>query len=145
LPTYPFLADDAKGNFTDFEQDKVKVVDILKKRGIASVEFITTRNTIAVLEDYAGYCWDNGLVVTFGSEHNTPAMESITLYATKGIELTPKLMEINYKGACITAAHQYLVGQGKKGYINENGEPDLANRDGYVEMGSSVIKNVIRK
>ena len=24
IPTYPFLADDAKGGFTDFEQDVVK-------------------------------------------------------------------------------------------------------------------------
>lgn len=143
LPTYPFLADDAKGNFTDFEQDKVKVVGILKERGIASVEFITTRNTVAVLEEYAGYCWENGMVVTFGSEHNTPAMEPISLYAVKGTELSPVLKEINYKGACIVAAHQELVRQGKQGYIDQNGVPDLANRDQYVKMGSEIINKAI--
>ena len=47
IPTYPFLADDAKGNFTDFEGDLQKAADTLKKRGIKSVEFITTRNTTA--------------------------------------------------------------------------------------------------
>ena len=52
IPTYPFLADDAKGNFTDFEGDLQKAADTLKKRGIKSVEFITTRNTTAVLEEY---------------------------------------------------------------------------------------------
>ena len=140
IPTYPFLADDPKGNFTDFEQDKVLVVEKLKQRGIASVEFITTRNTIAVLEDYASYCWDNGMVVTFGSEHNSPAMEPIILYATKGAELTPILKEINYKGACVVAAHQELVRQGKKGYIDENGAADLARRDEFVKMGDELIK-----
>ncbi|HKM94249.1 MAG TPA: hypothetical protein VJY41_11405, partial [Prolixibacteraceae bacterium] len=141
IPTYPFLADDPKGNFTDFEQDKVLVVEKLKQRGIASVEFITTRNTIAVLEDYASYCWNNGMVVTFGSEHNSPAMEPITLYATKGAELTPILKEINYKGACIVAAHQELVRQGKKGYIDENGVADVARRDEFVEMGHQLINS----
>jgi hypothetical protein len=143
IPTYPFLADDAKGNFTDFEKDKEMAVKILKKRGIASVEFITTRNTIAVLEDYAGYCWDNGFVVTFGSEHNTPAMEPLTLYASNGAKLTPKLMEINYIGTCIIAAHQFLVGKGKKGYIDENGVPELANRNNFVKLGHEVIQQTI--
>lgn len=72
IPTYPFLADDAKGGFTDFEQDVVKTAEILRQRGIFSVEFITTRNSVEVLEKYAGYLHDNGFVVTFGSEHNTP-------------------------------------------------------------------------
>ena len=34
IPTYPFLADDAKGGFTDFEQDVVKTAEILRQRGI---------------------------------------------------------------------------------------------------------------
>lgn len=81
IPTYPFLADDAKGGFTDFEQDVVKTAETLRERGIFSVEFITTRNSVEVLEKYAGYLHDNGFVVTFGSEHNTPAMEPIELFA----------------------------------------------------------------
>ena len=45
IPTYPFLADDAKGEFTDFEGDLQRAADTLKKRGITSAEFITTRNS----------------------------------------------------------------------------------------------------
>ena len=107
IPTYPFLADDAKGNFTDFEGDLQKAADTLKKRGIKSVEFITTRNTTAVLEEYSGYLQDEGFIVTFGSEHNTPALEPIRLRTRDNAEgLSEKLRETNYRGACAVAAHQ---------------------------------------
>lgn len=106
IPTYPFLADDAKGNFTDFEADLMKCADILKKRGFRSVEFITTRNTTAVLERYAGYMEDEGFLVSFGSEHNTPAMEPIRLRTRDADSLSDKLKAINWRGACAIAAHQ---------------------------------------
>lgn len=106
IPTYPFLADDAKGNFTDFEGDLMKAADTLKNRGFRSVEFITTRNTTAVLEQYAGYLEDEGFIVSFGSEHNTPAMEPVKLHTRDAAELSPKLKAINWRGACAIAAHQ---------------------------------------
>jgi len=106
IPTYPFLADDAKGHFTDFEGDLMKAADTLKKRGFRSVEFITTRNTTAVLEQYAGYLEDEGFIVSFGSEHNTPAMEPVKLHTRDAAELSPKLKAINWRGACAIAAHQ---------------------------------------
>ena len=106
IPTYPFLGDDAKGNFTDFEKDLQKAADTLKKRGFRSVEFITTRNTTAVLERYAGYLEDEGFIVTFGSEHNTPAMEPIRLRTRDADGLSEKLRAINWRGACAVAAHQ---------------------------------------
>lgn len=106
IPTYPFLADDAKGNFTDFEGDLMKAADTLRKRGIGSVEFITTRNTTAVLEQYAGYLEDEGFIVTFGSEHNTPALEPIRLRTRDNDVLSEKLRAINWRGACCVAAHQ---------------------------------------
>lgn len=116
IPTYPFLADDAKGCFTDFEQDLQKCADILKKRGIRSCEFITTRNTTAVLESYAGYLMDEGFVVTFGSEHNTPAMEPVRLRTRDCAGLSDKLKEINYRGACIVAAHQNGLETAEEGH-----------------------------
>lgn len=107
IPTYPFLGDDAKGCFTDFEGDLQKAADILKKRGFTSCEFITTRNTTEVLEQYASYLEDEGFVVTFGSEHNTPALEPVKLRTRNHPEgLSEKLREINYRGACRVAAHQ---------------------------------------
>lgn len=106
IPTYPFLADNAKGEFTDFEGDLQKCADTLRRRGIRSCEFITTRNTTAVLESYAGYLVDEGFTVTFGSEHNTPAMEPLKLRTSDSPCLSEKLREINYRGACLIAAYQ---------------------------------------
>lgn len=144
LPTYPFLADDAKGGFTDFEQDVVKTAEMLRSRGIYSVEFITTRNSVEALEKYAGYLHDNGFVVTFGSEHNTPAMEPVELFARGGAPLTGKLLRINYEGACVVAAHQDMLAKGRKGYVDADGKADVENRQSYIEYGDKVIKAEIK-
>ena len=107
IPTYPFLADNAKGEFTDFEGDLQKAADTLKKRGITSAEFITTRNTTKVLEEYSDYLQDEGFTVTFGSEHNSPAMEPIKLRTSDNPEgLSEKLRRTNFRGACKVVAHQ---------------------------------------
>ena len=134
IPTYPFLADDAKGGFTDFEADLPKAAAALKAKGIHSVEFITTRNSAEVLERYAGRLWDNGFAVTFGSEHNTPAMEPILLHTRGGAPLTPKLKEINYAGACIVAAHQDIYARTGRLYAP-------ARRDEYLAIGKKLIEN----
>jgi len=140
IPTYPFLADDNNGNFTPFESSKVEAAKTLKERNIWSVEFITTRNSLAVLEDYAQFFYNEGFVVTLGSEHNTPAMEPIGLFARKKTELSSILKEINYRGACLVAAHQYLSATTGSGYLDQNGRPDRKNRDRFIELGMALIE-----
>ena len=84
-----------------------KAADTLKRRGFDSVEFITTRNTTKVLEEYSDYLQDEGFTVTFGSEHNTPAMEPIKLRTSDHPEgLSEKLRRTNFRGACKVVAHQ---------------------------------------
>jgi hypothetical protein len=143
IPTYPFLGDDANGEFTDFERDLENAMKTLKQRKIYSVEFITTRNSIHILEKYAGYLHDNGFIVTFGSEHNTPAMEPVLLHARGNMLLTDRLKQINYDGACVIAAHQDLVRNGKTGYIDANGNADVDNRHLYIKMGDKLIQSII--
>ncbi len=140
IPTYPFLADDNNGNFTQFEAPKETVIEILRERNICSVEFITTRNSLSVLEEYAEYFNANGFVVTFGSEHNTPAMEPIELFARKNTPLSPLLLQINYEGASITAAHQYLVATEGIGYIDIDGKPDDSRREYFLTLGKALIE-----
>ena len=96
-----------------------------------------------VLERYAGYLHDSGFVVTFGSEHNTPAMEPIELFARGGVPLTPRLRQIGYEGACVVAAHQDIVQSGMQGYVDSRGVADIDKRDEYVAYGDKVIKAVI--
>lgn len=139
IPTYPFLADDAKGGYTDFENDLERVDKQLTERGFHSVEFITTRNGVELLEKYASHLHEQGFVVTFGSEHNTPAMEPIELFARNSTPLTEKLMQINFEGTCVVAAHQHLVAQGLKGYIDEKGNADRSKRAEFVRIGKELI------
>ena len=106
VPTYPFLADNSEGGFTDFEADLQRAADSLRGKGIRSVEFITTRNSTAVLESYASYLEDEGFTVSFGSEHNTPSMEPLLLRTRDSAALSDRLRAINWRGACAIAAHQ---------------------------------------
>jgi len=144
IPTYPFLADDNNGKFTEFEAPKETVIEILKSRNICSVEFITTRNSIAVLEEYASYFNKNGFVVTFGTEHNTPAMEPVELFARNNTPLTEMLLNINYEGACITVAHQYLVAKEGVGYLDKEGKPYQIKREYFTTLGKAIIEYLIK-
>ena len=140
IPTYPFLADDNNGNFTPFEGLKEKAAQTLKERTIWSVEFITTRNTVEVLEEYVRFFQNEGFVVTLGSEHNTPAMEPIELFARKKTALSNFLKEANYQGACVIAAHQYLLATEGSGYLNKDGSPKRENLDYFVSVGKALIE-----
>lgn len=145
IPTYPFLADDAKGNFTGFEKDIEKAVGTLQERSIHSVEFIPSRNTVSVLERYAGYCWNKGMIVTFGTEHNTPLLEPVKVSASGTTDLSPFLKEIGYKGACIVAAHQYLTGTGEKGYLDNSGDLVSCDYSELIRIGHALITSVTKK
>ena len=143
IPTYPFLADDKNGNYTDFENDLGRVSKELKERGFHSVEFITTRNGVELLEKYAEYLYDAGFVVTFGSEHNSPTMEPIELFARNSTPLTDKLMKINYEGVCVIAAHQHLVSEGQQGYVDKDGKADPSKMKSFIELGNELIQKEV--
>ncbi len=140
IPTYPFLADDANGNFTDFENDKALVAAKLKERGIFSVEFITTRNSLSVLEEYVEFFYDEGFIISMGSEHNSPVMEPISLLARNNTPLSDKINEINLKGAAVIAAHQYLIAKGMPGYLDEQGNAKIEQRKEMEKLGRILIE-----
>ena len=140
IPTYPFLADDANGKFTHFEESKEAAAKTLRERNIWSVEFITTRNSLEVLEDYVLYFQREGFLVSLGSEHNTPAMEPVELFARKGTVLSPVLKEANYRGACLLAAHQYLYSREGIGYLDQDGKPLLNEKEDFIMLGKALIE-----
>jgi hypothetical protein len=141
IPTYPFLADDVNGAYTDFENNLERVAAQLTERGFHSVEFISTRNDANLLEKYASYLYDQGFIVTLGSEHNTPAMEPIKLFARNGVPLSDKLMDINFNGASVIAAHQYFSLFRCGGYLDKNGNADRNQREFYERVGRDLILN----
>ena len=116
IPTYPMLLDGAGGGITPFEKDKEQLLKALKGRGFNSVELIPLRNRIEVLKEYAEYFYDNGFVVSFGTEHNTSAMLPMTVSCRDQVPLDDNLLEITFKGAAYLAAHQYLTAKEGPGY-----------------------------
>jgi hypothetical protein len=89
---------------------------------------------------YAGYLHDQGFIVTFGSEHNTPAMERLELFTREGTPLTDRLKEINYAGACVIAAHQEHLLRGEEGYLNRVGGQVNRKREEFIQEGNEIIQ-----
>jgi hypothetical protein len=139
IPCYPLLQDDAHGNFTDFEGDKEALLKNLKEMGVGCVEMIPGRNDLQILKEYVEFFDKNGVVVTFGTEHNTPKLDPLTVSCRGGVALDDELMHIGYKGACVIAAHQYLVSKGETGFVNTDGTPNTDDKTKLEELGDKVI------
>jgi hypothetical protein len=139
IPTYPLLLDDKNGNYTDFESPKEQLLESLKQRKIFSIELIPNRNSPEHLENYVEYFYNNGFIVSFGTEHNTPELTELTVKCRGGIELNENLKSIGYNGAAVVAAHQYLHAKGKNGYVDGDGLADIEYRSEYEQLGKAVI------
>jgi hypothetical protein len=88
--------------------------------GFRSVEMIPMRNRIEVLKEYAEYFYDQGFMVSFGTEHNTTAMKPLTVACSQDTPLDGSLEKISFLGAASLAAHQYLVAREGPAYPREN-------------------------
>ncbi|HEY3371737.1 MAG TPA: hypothetical protein VGK10_12855 [Prolixibacteraceae bacterium] len=143
IPCYPVLLDDAKGNMTDYERNMEALLETLISKGIYSIELIPGRNTFAVLKDFVSYFRSKNFLITFGTEHNTPQLDPIKVSCSGGIDLDADLERIGYEGACIIAAHQYLVAKGEEGYLDTDGVAKMKEYDAFAELGNAVISHFI--
>jgi len=143
IPCYPVLLDDAKGNFTDYEGDFVQLYETLRSKGIYSIELIPGRNTFAVLKEFVTFFRSKNFLISFGTEHNTPLLDPIKVSCSGGVELDEELEQIGFEGACIIAAHQYLIAKGEQGYLNADGDAKTKEYDSFVELGKAVINHFI--
>ncbi len=138
IPCYPCLLDFGDENYTDFEGDKKKLLETLKSKNVYSIELIPGRNKFHILKDFVKFFHENDFVVTFGSEHNTPKLDPIKLSAGGGVDLDEELKQINYEGAAVVAAHQYLVANDKEGYLKD-GIAKTGEKAYFIELGKAVI------
>jgi hypothetical protein len=145
IPCYPVLLDDPKGNFTDFEGDKEALYKTLVEKKIYSLELIPGRNDFVILKDFVKFFRSKNFVISFGTEHNTPQLDPVKVSCRHGVELDAELNQIGYEGACIIAAHQYLVAKGEEGFLRADGSGKTAEYDAFVELGNAVIKNFINE
>ncbi len=140
IPCYPVLLDDAKGNFTEFEKNYNELYQQLIELKIFSIELIPARNNLWFLKEFVEFFIQRQMVVTFGTEHNTPKKAPLSVTCRDGIPLTEELNIVNYEGACIIAAHQYLLSRNEEGYLKKNGVPHFDKRERMTNLGDAVIR-----
>lgn len=136
IPTYPLLLDGAGGSATEFEAGKEQLLESLQRMGFQSVEFIPLRNRFEILKEYAAYFYEQGFVVSFGTEHNTSAMKPLTVSCKEGVPLDQDLMEISLAGAAYIAGHQFLVER-------EGLEYHGRSRERMEQLGKAVIHHTL--
>ncbi len=144
IPCYPVLLDDPQGRFTEFEADYQSMADTLKSKGIYMIELIPGRNERSVLLDFVRFFDQQGFVVTFGSEHNTPQLDPLTLTCRGNTEMGEELERINFRGAAIIAAHQYLTARGLSGFPTDQ-FPSSAILEDLAGWGKEIVLNFIRE
>jgi len=143
IPCYPVLLDNSKGEYTDYEGDFDKLYRNLVAKKIYSIELIPGRNRPEILEKFVNFFNEKGFVITFGTEHNTPRLDPITVLDGNKKQLSDKMKKISYEGACVIAAHQYFISIGEKGYLKKNGRARLKERKYFINFGNIVIKHFI--
>jgi hypothetical protein len=143
IPCYPVLLDDPKGVCTDFEADAEKLYHMLVDRNIFSIELIPGRNDFNILKKFVQFFRSKNFLVSFGTEHNTPQLDPVKVSCRHGVELDDELNQIGYEGACIIAAHQYLVAKGEQGYLDANGDAKTNEYDAFVQLGKAVVNHFI--
>ena len=139
IPCYPVLAVGSKDELTDVERDPEYLCGELVQRDIRCAEFIPGRNDINLLRDYVSVFRENGIILTAGTEHNTPRMEPMIPGCSGGVELDETLKEAFWKGACVVAAHQYLTGMGRAGYVDDEGKRTGKEMAQLEAIGEAVI------
>ena len=113
--------------------------------GVWCAELIPIRNKPEVLARYVTAMRTAGLVVTGGTEHNTPDLLPIEPACLKGAPVPPDVQEIFWEGACVVAAHQFLTLHGESGFVDAQGKPNpkypnaTARIAAFRSLGEAVI------
>ena len=142
IPCYPVLLDDKNGNYTNFEQNHIKLAERLMELGVGCIELIPGRNKFENLTRFVNYMENRGFVILFGTEHNTPQLMPLTVKASDK-QLDSYLEKVAYEGACIVAAHQYLKSWDKEGFIDNNGLAKTSHKKEFVILGKAVIEKYL--
>jgi hypothetical protein len=144
IPSYPVLAD-GTSPVCQFEANADELIRQLQRHDVQATEWISVRNKATVLADYVPKMRAAGLAVTSGTEHNTLDLIPFEPKAKDG-DVPTEVRAIFWEGACVVAAHQFLVLHGEVGYVDSNGRPnsDYATADTRIEafarIGAAVIE-----
>jgi len=145
IPCYPVLLDNEKGEFTDFEGDWQAMHDYLRDFNVGCIELIPGRNSFDVLNDFVKFFNDRNFIVTFGTEHNTPALKPLTVKCRNDVPLSKEMEKINFEGSAVIAAHQYKNATGEEGFLSASHEPKLKEKEDFIRLGKAVIEEFLTR
>lgn len=139
IPTYCAVADGADP-ICDYEQPATALATRIRERNFHSAELITVRNTARCVDEYVAAFRDAGLIVSAGTEHNTPHRLPLAPTCVDG-PISEASAEVFWEGACIQAAHQELVARAEIGYVDTSGDlaADATRRRELAEYGAELI------
>lgn len=144
IPCYPVLADGA-APICEFEADADQLIKELQAREIHAVEWIPIRNKREVVVEHVTKMRAAGLAVTAGTEHNTLDLLPIDPFCKDG-PVPDEIRCLFWEGACVAAAHQFLVLHGECGYVDVDGRPNPAHPSAderiseLARIGAAVIQ-----
>lgn len=150
IPCYPILADGAKP-LCGYEANTTDLIMASKGRNIHCVELIPVRNSPEEATRYAMAMRNAGFIVTAGTEHNTLDLIPLEPTCLNGTPIPDDVNAIFWEGACVVAAHQYLVSRGLPGYVDEDGNLSgrFASKEARIahlhSIGAAVIEALIAK
>jgi hypothetical protein len=146
--SYPILAD-AVSPVCPFENPPEKLAANLRARCVFAAELITGRNSAPAVARYAKAMRTAGLIVTAGTEHNTPEMIPLAPACLHNEPITPEFKALFYEGACVIAAHQFLLSHAEMGYVDASGNlnPRYADDEEriaeFARLGDTVIRRYL--
>jgi hypothetical protein len=139
----PILADGAVP-ICEGERPVEAMIGRMKEVGLVAAELITGRNSVAVATEYAKAVRAAGMVVTCGTEHNT--LERVGMLPVCADGAVPgELKEIFYEGACVVAAHQFLVAHGEAGYADGGYKSGEGRIGKLARLGNAVIRRYLER
>ncbi len=150
IPCYPTLADGAK-QICEYERPVAELIGRIQGLGLHCAEFIPVRNTPEVLTKYVLSMRSAGIVVTAGTEHNTPDLLPLAPTCLKGAPIPPAVADVFLEGACVVAAHAFLTLHGECGYVDSDGElcPGYDSVEKRIAafrvMGAVVLRRYVEK
>jgi len=144
IPCYTVVADGMQP-ISEFERDVDRLVEAVRARGIYCSELIPTRNVPETVERYALALRAAGIIVLAGTEHNTLHMVPMEPTCAGGVPIPDKLKDIFWEGACVVAAHQFLVAHEQIGFVDAAGQLNAAYASdderirAFTSLGAAVI------
>ncbi len=144
IPAYPTLADGASP-ICPFEASPQDLARHLDELGIHAAELIPTRNAPEMVDAYVRAFRDVGMVVTAGTEHNTPARIPVEPLARGGAPLSEATRAILYEGACVVAGHQAERASGQPGFVDADGRPGPGDNDARIRRFAAIGAQLIER